>query len=62
MKKILALVISLVFTTSVFVKADEGMWLPILLEKLNIQEMQEMGCKLSAEQIFSINNSSLKES
>ena len=61
MKKIFALVISLVFTTSVFVKADEGMWLPILLEKLNIQEMQEMGCKLTAEQIFSINNSSLKD-
>ena len=43
------------------VKADEGMWLLPLLEKLNIKKMQEMGCKLSAEDIYSINNSSLKD-
>ena len=42
-------------------KADEGMWLLPLLEKLNIKKMQEMGCKLSAEDIYSINNSSLKD-
>lgn len=43
------------------VKADEGMWLLPLLEKLNIKKMQEMGCKLTAEDIYSINNSSLKD-
>lgn len=37
------------------------MWLLPLLEKLNIKKMQEMGCKLSAEDIYSINNSSLKD-
>ena len=42
-------------------KADEGMWLLPLLEKLNIKKMQELGCKLSAEDIYSINNSSLKD-
>ena len=42
-------------------RADEGMWLLPLLEKLNIKKMQEMGCKLSAEDIYSINNSSLKD-
>ena len=42
-------------------KADEGMWLLPLLEKLNIKKMQEMGCKLSAEDIYSINKSSLKD-
>lgn len=41
--------------------ADEGMWLPSLIHKLNISEMQEMGLKLSAEDIYSINNSSLKD-
>ena len=41
--------------------ADEGMWLPSLIYKLNINTMQEMGCKLSAEDIYSINNASLKD-
>ena len=41
--------------------ADEGMWLPSLIHKLNIKTMQEMGCELSAEDIYSINNSSLKD-
>ena len=41
--------------------ADEGMWLPSLIQKLNINEMQKMGCELSADQIYSINNSSLKD-
>ena len=41
--------------------ADEGMWLPSLISKLNINEMQKMGCELSAEEIYSINNSSLKD-
>ena len=43
------------------VKADEGMWLPSLVGKLNIEKMHNMGLKLSAEQIYSINNSSLKD-
>lgn len=42
-------------------KADEGMWLPILLEQLNQSDMQSMGLKLTAEDIYSINNSSLKD-
>lgn len=42
-------------------KADEGMWLLPLLEKLNYAEMKEMGLELTPEQIYSINNSSLKD-
>ncbi|MPQ48179.1 serine protease [Marinifilum sp. N1E240] len=42
------------------VKADEGMWLLSLLKK-NAAEMQEMGLKLSSEDIYDINNSSLKD-
>ncbi|MBI9036977.1 MAG: S46 family peptidase [Bacteroidales bacterium] len=42
-------------------KADEGMWIPILLESLNESEMQDMGMKISAEDIYSINHSSLKD-
>jgi hypothetical protein len=42
-------------------EADEGMWLPSLIHKLNILDMQKMGLKLNAEDIYSINNSSLKD-
>ncbi|MCF6332130.1 MAG: S46 family peptidase [Draconibacterium sp.] len=41
--------------------ADEGMWLPSLIYKLNIVEMQKEGLELSAEDIYSINNSSIKD-
>ena len=43
------------------VRADEGMWMLPLIEKLNIQQMNGMGCTLTAEEIYSINNSSLKD-
>lgn len=41
--------------------ADEGMWLPSLIHKLNIADMQKNGLELSAEDIYSINSSSLKD-
>jgi len=40
---------------------DEGMWLPILLERLNYVDMQKMGLHLTAEELYSINHSSLKD-
>lgn len=40
---------------------DEGMWLPLLLKDYNYEEMQRLGLKLTAEQIYSVNNSSLKD-
>jgi Peptidase S46 len=40
---------------------DEGMWLPILLERLNYVDMQKMGLHLTAEELYSINNNSLKD-
>jgi len=43
------------------VKAEEGMWLPLLLKSLNEAEMQSKGCKLSAEDIYSVNKTSLKD-
>ena len=42
-------------------KADEGMWLPLLLKSLCESDMQARGLKLSAEDIYSINHSSLKD-
>ena len=43
------------------VLADEGMWLPSLIYKLNISEMQKEGFKLNADDIYSINHSSIKD-
>lgn len=40
---------------------DEGMWLPLLLKKYNYDQMKQMGLKLSAEQLYDVNNSSLKD-
>ena len=41
--------------------ADEGMWMLPYLQKMNIRDMKARGCKLSAEDIYSINKSSLKD-
>ncbi|MBS4061365.1 MAG: S46 family peptidase [Bacteroidetes bacterium] len=41
--------------------AGEGMWIPMLLQQLNEKEMKEMGMRISAEDIYSINNSSMKD-
>ena len=41
--------------------ADEGMWLLPYLQKMNIKDMKAKGCKLSAEDIYSVNKSSLKD-
>ena len=61
MKKITLLLLGLALMFNHSLRADEGMWLLPLIEKLNIQKMQEMGLQLSAEQIYSINNTSLKD-
>lgn len=58
MKKLLLslFAISTLFTA----RADEGMWIPMLIGK-NYDEMQRMGLKLSAEDLYSVNHSSLKD-
>ncbi|MFA8449068.1 MAG: S46 family peptidase [Bacteroidales bacterium] len=61
MKKnfIVAVIFSLL--ANLGLKADEGMWLPSLLEKLNEKEMQDLGMRISAKDIYDINNSSIKD-
>src|SRR4029079_10004691 len=46
-------------STSAF--AGEGMWLPFLLKSLNETEMKSMGMKMNAEDIYSVNQGSLKD-
>ena len=59
MKKFLLLLAAISLSWSSF--ADEGMWLLPYLQKMNIRNMKERGCKLSAEEIYSVNKSSLKD-
>ena len=59
MKKIIVSALVALFTLNAF--ADEGMWLLPLLEKLNLKDMKAKGLELTAEDIYSVNNSSLKD-
>ena len=60
MKKGFIGIIALLLSVMV-AKADEGMWLPYALNGQNLAEMQAMGCQLTAEQIFDLNQPSLKD-
>ena len=42
-------------------KADEGMWLPILIKKLKNVDLEKMGLQLSPEELYSVNSASLKD-
>ncbi|MBS1929359.1 MAG: S46 family peptidase [Chitinophagaceae bacterium] len=57
-KLLLLLVLSGVLTTT---RADEGMWLPMLLGKQVYNDMVKKGLKLSKEQLYSINKASIKD-
>jgi len=57
--KLVVLTFVLAFT-SLYSRADEGMWLPFLLGR-NYEDMKKHGLNLTAEQIYSINNSSIKD-
>ncbi|NOZ45371.1 MAG: S46 family peptidase [Chlorobi bacterium] len=60
LKKRLLGVIIILFAT-IASQADEGMWIPMLLNKYNIEDMQKKGFKLTAEDIYSINHTSMKD-
>jgi len=62
MKYYFKLLISLfLFLQPLLTIADGGMWIPMLLEKLNEKEMRDMGMKITAKDIYDINNSSMKD-
>ena len=58
-KKISSIILSVIFSYSAI--ADEGMWLPQLLKVMNEKDMTSTGLKLTAEDLYSVNNSSLKD-
>ena len=59
MKRILTILATLAISVSAV--ADEGMWLLPLLKQLNGKDLKAAGCKLSPEEIYSINKTSLKD-
>ena len=61
MKKLLLFVVSVIMLVPTSVKADEGMWFLMFIERLNHRDMQKMGLQLTAEEIYSVNNHSLKD-
>ncbi|RMG81602.1 MAG: S46 family peptidase, partial [Bacteroidetes bacterium] len=60
MKRIAILLLVFVLTGGSLL-ADEGMWLPTQIKNLVHPDMQKLGVKLSPEQIYDINNASLKD-
>ncbi len=60
LKRSLGITISLLLIAQLGL-AGEGMWIPMLIKKLNEAEMQGTGLQLTAEDLYSINNSSIKD-
>ena len=61
MKKVFLLLAFVLLASLGKTYADEGMWLPMFVERLNYTDMREAGLQLTAEEIYSVNNSSLKD-
>ncbi len=61
MRRLISLCVGFIFAFTTTLRADEGMWLLPLIQKLNIDTMHALGLKLSAEDIYSINQGSLKD-
>src|SRR5690554_7190087 len=59
MKKLL--IFFLLAITTFSARADEGMWFLMHIDRLNERDMQKMGLQLTAEEIYSVNNASLKD-
>ncbi len=61
MKKITLSLLVFLSVISFQVRADEGMWLPLFVQRLNFVDMQKQGLHLTAEELYSVNHSSLKD-
>ena len=61
MKKLFLMFMASILLAPASMKADEGMWFLMFIERLNHRDMQKMGLQLTSEEIYSINNHSLKD-
>lgn len=57
----LSLTGAILMLASLSTQAEEGMWIPLLIERYQMESMQEAGLRLSAEEIYSINQDCLKD-
>ena len=60
-RKLLFVTLAMIYVFTGFAGNDEGMWLPLYIKQLNEKKMQEMGMKLTADDIYSINHASIKD-
>ena len=64
-KKLVSFVVMAIAFTATFAKSvpspDEGMWLPMFFKQLNYSTMQKMGLRLTAEELYDFNHSSVKD-
>ncbi len=60
-KRIKCILIAISLFLPALTWADEGMWLLMFIKRLNEADMQKEGLKLTAEEIYNVNNSSLKD-
>ncbi|MCC8063344.1 MAG: S46 family peptidase [Rikenellaceae bacterium] len=51
----------LLLTASAVLRADEGMWLPSLIEQGRIKDMRSKGFRLKAQDLYAVNQASLKD-
>ncbi|MFV0541485.1 MAG: S46 family peptidase [Aestuariibaculum sp.] len=61
MRKNLVVILLALMFMPVTVFANEGMWFLMFIERLNHRDMEKMGLQLTSEEIYSINNNSLKD-
>lgn len=63
MKKffLFSLVIACMIKVIAITPPDEGMWLPMFIKDYNYNEMKRLGLKMTPEQLYDVNNSSLKD-
>jgi len=60
MKRTALLLVTLILASAIS-RGEEGMWIPLLLKKYKIEDMQKAGFKLSAEDVYSVNQACLKD-
>ncbi len=61
MRRLLVLLLTLTPFFPNLLKADEGMWMPLLIKEQRFAQMREMGLKLSPEEIYSVNRACVKD-
>ncbi len=61
MKRLLLVLVFVAAILNPAVKADEGMWIPLYIEKMILEDMQRLGLELTAEQLFSLEQPAIND-